>query len=336
MTDDWSDTHPRHRRCGGIARLNTGDGHPTHTVGEIAKFGKAQRPTASPFGTNAGTQNFQCNTAFPSFHPATDGDKVLRYRYRLVPPPALSHPLASTADAQGMEDGLPVFPPRICLVVVTKGTPRSVLQGAPSFLTFLNVRSSPEGKAVTDPLHSFHFAAPSPLSAWTTFEYDHCSHCRGCEILDLQLAIPLLFLLRPPTSPPSSSRPPAHDPNRRPTPWLSASSRSRPSSSSLLPPSPRSARLVSLDKRQILPRKILPTLPVTQAPHSPNRVAFPSHHAARHTINLAALSGCVLSFRELSRAPLELPPPPPPGSRARHAVLQPLQHGDRETLVQSL
>lgn len=93
-----------------------------------------------------------------------------------------------------MEDGLPVFPPRICLVVMTKGTPRSVLQGAPSFLTFLNVRSSPEGKAVTDPLHSFHFAAPSPLSAWTTFEYDHCSHCRGCEILDLQLAIPLLFL----------------------------------------------------------------------------------------------------------------------------------------------
>lgn len=137
-----------------------------------------------------------------------------------------------------MEDGLPVFPPRICLVVMTKGTPRSVLQGAPSFLTFLNVRSSPEGKAVTDPLHSFHFAAPSPLSALTTFEYDHCSHCRGCEILDLQLAIPLLFLLRPPTSPPSSSRPPAHDPNRRPTPWLSASSRSRPSSSSppLLPP----------------------------------------------------------------------------------------------------
>lgn len=216
--------------------------------------------------------------------------------------------------------------------------------GSPVVPDALECQVLPEGKAVTDPLHSFHFAAPSLLSAWTTFEYDHCSHCRGCEILDLQLAIPLPFLLRPPTSPPSSSRPPAHDPNRRPTPWLSASSRSRPSSSSssssspssLLPPSPRSARLVSLDKRQILPRKILPTLPVTQAPHSPNRVAFPSHHAARHTVNLAALSGCVLSFRELSRAPLELPPPPPPGSRARHAVLQPLQHGDRETLVQSL
>lgn len=105
---------------------------------------------------------------------------------------------------------------------------------------------------------------------------------------------------------------------------------------SLLSPSPRSARLVSLDKRQILPRKIHPTLPVTHAPHSPNRVAFPSHHAARYTIKLPTLSGCVLPFRELSRAPLELPPPPPPGSRARHAVLQPLQHGDRETLVQSL
>lgn len=242
-----------------------------------------------------------------------------------------------------MEDGLPVFPQRICLVVMTKGTPRSVLQGAPSFLTFLNVRSSPEGKAVTDPLHSFHFAAPlhCPPGVLDHVGYDHCSHCRGCEILDLQLAIPLLFLLRPPTSPPSSSHPPAHDPNPRPTPWLSASSPSRPSSSSSSS-SPSSLLLLgrqdwcpSIPGRSYLEKYILhfPS-PTRRAPQiaSPS----PSHHAARHTIKLAALSGCILSFQELSRAPLELPSPPPPGSRARHAVLQPLQHGDRETLVQSL
>ena len=43
----------------------------------------------------------------------------------------------------------------------------------------------------------------------------------------------------------------------------------------------------------------------------------------------------MFSFRELFRARLKLPTPPP-GSRARYAVLQPLQHGDRETLLQSL